>query len=298
MRTLVIYHAAVVLLVGMCSTASAQDKAAILKKLQSEYALTKPTADQSDIVTAGAVLVLQKDNLLMVATTTTGSPCSNTYKDGKFTQNGACRANEKLKKISRFGLPIPGADKAPQVTTRTYVTGEKFWVTKIDVKDSGKDAGVVMDFFTDAVSDVRYRTSLTIPFKGGIPSADDALKLVQEVVTVAPSDDDKGKQEAKGGGGQQGGQPAGQQAPAADAGQQAAAAQPAADAAPAPIEAPPPPADAPPAQPPTVALGQTPDQVVAILGQPQKKAVLGTKEIYFYKDVKVTFVNGKVKDIQ
>lgn len=296
MRTIVISHVVIAALVGICSTASAQDKAAILKKLQSEYSLTKTTADQTDIVTAGAVLVLQKDNLLMVATTTTGNPCANTYKDGKFTQNGACRANEKFKKLGRFGLPLPGADKAPQVTTRTYVAGEKFWVTKIDIKE-GKDAGIELDFFTDAVNDVRYKTTLNIPFKGGTPSADDALKLVQEVVTVQPADDDK-KQEAKGNGGGQAAPQGGQQAPAADAGQQQAAAQPAAEAPPAPIEAPPPPPDAPPAQPPTVAIDQTPDQVVAILGQPDKKAKIGAKEIYFYKDLKVTFVNGKVKDIQ
>jgi len=291
MRTKVMTRA-VVVLVGISAILSAQDKASIIKKLQSEYALTKATADQTDIVTAGAVLVLQKDKLLMVATTTNGNPCPNTYRDGKFTQNGACRASEKLKKIPLFGHTIPGADQA-QVTTRTYVTGEKFWVTRIDIKD-GKDAGVVMDFFTDAVNDVRYRTTLNIPFKGAMPTADDALKLVQEVVTVAPSEDDK--KEAKGNGGQQQGN---QQAPAAEpAQQQQAPAQPAAEAAPAPIEPPPPPPDAPAAPPPTVAMDQTPDQVTAILGQPQKKAKIGTKEIYFYKDVKVTFVNGKVKDIQ
>lgn len=292
MRTKVIIRA-VVIVAGISAALSAQDKASILKKLQSEYAVTKTTDDQTDIVTAGSVLVLQKDKLLMVATTG-NNICTNIYRDGKFTQNGACKANEKLKKIGHFGLPIPGADKAPQVTTRNYVAGEKFWVTKIDVKE-GKDAGVVMDFFTDAVNDVRYKTTLDIPFKAGTPSADDALKLVQEVVTVAPSDDDK-KQEAKGNGGQQAQQQGGQQAPAEPA--QQAAAQPAAEAAPAPIEPPPPPPDAPAPAPPTVAMDQTPDQVVAILGQPQKKAKIGTKEIYFYKDVKVTFVNGKVKDIQ
>lgn len=293
MRTKVITRA-VIVLVGICATVYAQDKAAIIKKLQAEYALTKTTADQTDIVTSGAVLVLQKDNLLMVATTTSGNPCPNTYKDGKFTQNGACRMSEKFKKVPLFGHTIPGADKA-QVTSRTYVTGEKFWVTRIDIKD-GKDAGVVMDFFTDAVSDVRYRTSLTIPFKGAMPSADDAFKLVQEVVTVAPSDDDKDKKEAKGNGGK-GAPQGGQQAAAPEPAQQAAAA-PVAEAAPAPIEPPPPPPDAPVAPPPTVAMDQTPDQVTAILGPPQKKAKIGTKEIYFYKDVKVTFVNGKVKDIQ
>jgi hypothetical protein len=271
------------------SSAVAQDKAAVQKKLESEYALTKPTADQTDIVTAGAVLVLQKDNLLMVATTTSGNPCPNTYKDGKLTQSGACRASEKFKKIPMFGHTIPGADKAP--TTRTYVTGEKFWVTKIDVRD----AGVVMDLFTDAVSDIRYRTTLTIPFKGSVPSPDDALKLVGDVVKVAPSEDNKdakasGPQD-KGNAQQASAQPASRAAPAE---QPAPAAAAPAESAPAAIEPPPPP----PADPPTVKLGQTPDEVVAALGQPDKKAKVATKEIYYYKDLKVTFINGKVKDIQ
>jgi hypothetical protein len=45
-------------------------------------------------------------------------------------------------------------------------------------------------------------------------------------------------------------------------------------------------------------MGQTPDQVVAILGQPLRKAKTATREIYFYKDLKITFVNGKVKDVE
>ena len=65
-----------------------------------------------------------------------------------------------------------------------------------------------------------------------------------------------------------------------------------------PFAAPPPPPPPPPAEAPVVSLGQTPDEVVAALGQPVKKAKIGTKEIYFYKDLKVTFVNNKVKDIQ
>jgi hypothetical protein len=300
MRTIAVLSLIAVMFSASSGIAQGQgDKAAIQKKLESEYQLTKATADQSDIVTAGSVLVLQKDNLMMVpTTTTTGNPCANTYRDGKFTQNGACRANEKFKKFgaltSLTGHTIPGADKAQ--ATRTYVTGEKFWVTRIDVKDSGKDAGIVMDFFTDAVSDVRYRTTVTIPFKGAMPSPDDALKLVAEVVKVAPPDD----KDAKGGEQDKGNA----QAPAAKGGRPApaaaAAAQPApapeapAEAAPAAIEPPPPP----PADPPTVKLGQTPDEVVAALGQPDKKVKLPTKEMYYYKDLKVTFVNGKVKDIQ
>ena len=50
--------------------------------------------------------------------------------------------------------------------------------------------------------------------------------------------------------------------------------------------------------PAEVTNGQTEDQVIAAYGQPLRKANVGTKTIYFYKDVKVTFQNGKVSDIQ
>lgn len=48
----------------------------------------------------------------------------------------------------------------------------------------------------------------------------------------------------------------------------------------------------------TVELGQTPDQVKAILGAPDKIVNLGTKEIFVYKDMKVVFQDGKVADVQ
>jgi len=55
---------------------------------------------------------------------------------------------------------------------------------------------------------------------------------------------------------------------------------------------------APVGEPPTVALGQSPDQVIAALGQPKSIMDLGPKKIYVYKDAKVTFRDGKVSDIQ
>jgi hypothetical protein len=66
----------------------------------------------------------------------------------------------------------------------------------------------------------------------------------------------------------------------------------------APIAPPPPPADAPPPAPKTIALKQTKDEVVANFGQPTKVVKLGTKEIDYYPDMKVTFVNSKVTDVQ
>jgi len=45
-------------------------------------------------------------------------------------------------------------------------------------------------------------------------------------------------------------------------------------------------------------LGQTKDTVIAAFGQPMRIAKLGVKEIFYYKDMKVTFTNGKVSNVE
>jgi hypothetical protein len=112
------------------------------------------------------------------------------------------------------------------------------------------------------------------------PPVDDFLKTVAEVISVAPPEDTSNQ-----------GSPA-------DQGAQPAAAAAPATAAPAPlpdVAPPPPPADTPP---PTIELGQTKDVVIASFGQPVKVVKLGVKEIFFYKDMKVTFTNGKVSNVE
>lgn len=52
------------------------------------------------------------------------------------------------------------------------------------------------------------------------------------------------------------------------------------------------------AAPKSVELGQTPEQVEQILGPPKKIANLGSKMIYFYDDMKVIFMDGKVSDVE
>ncbi len=64
-------------------------------------------------------------------------------------------------------------------------------------------------------------------------------------------------------------------------------------AAPAPAAEP-----APAAAPVEISLGQTVDQVTAALGQPKNIVDLGAKKIYVFKDMKVTFKDGKVSDVQ
>ena len=48
----------------------------------------------------------------------------------------------------------------------------------------------------------------------------------------------------------------------------------------------------------TLQLGQSMEEVVANMGPAVRVADMGQKKIYFYKDMKVTFVNGRVSDVQ
>jgi hypothetical protein len=124
-----------------------------------------------------------------------------------------------------------------------------------------KEDGVYFLFYSDPFDNVRYFGQLKFPVsKGAFPPADNMMKTIAEVVT-----DDSAAQEA------------------------------------APADSAAPPSQAPGGQAPatkTIAMGQTMDEVVGILGPPQKKVNLGTKEIYFYPDMKVIFISGKVADVQ
>ena len=168
-------HVAVMLGVAVAS-AQADDLGAIQKKLASEYAVTQPTADNTDIVTAGSILILQKSGLMLSPTTNTTLD-QNTYRDGTIQAGAATKTKSFLHK---FGS-VPGISSVPGVGTvagtaatadsssggasRTYVTGEKIWVTKVEVKTEGKDQEAVFTLFTDAVSDVRYRGTLKFLFR-------------------------------------------------------------------------------------------------------------------------------------
>jgi len=232
-------------------------RSAIEQRIESDYPLTQFTADKSDVVTAGAVLVLKMNSLVMHST---ASPLANanTYKGGKISA----------------GFVGSLCKNAKDGSCRTFVKGEKFWLLQVDVKDDG----VVLQFMSDPLPDARYTGSLKFPFaKGTQPAPDEMAAVVAEVIgTDAPSQAQP--------------QPAAAAAPAPPPAP--------VEQAPAPIPPPPPPPDQPAAPPPEIALGQTKDQVIAAFGQPQKVVNLGTKQILFFKDLKVTLVNGKVTDVQ
>ena len=284
--------ACLLLTAGFQLSAQSGDPRAIQQKLDSEIKLTKATADHTDIVTAGDVVVLHKDGLMMCSSASSYA-FSNTYSNGVLTANLNNRTKDAARSFIRGRLPFGGGGSAADAAnngcaSRKFVAGEKFWVTGIGVQ---KD-GILVSTFSDPYNDVRFYGEIKFPFdKGAVPPVDNAMATVAEVLTVAPPADDQGGQ-----GGQGGAPPS---APAAPTGPAQAATPPPAPvpppAPPADIAPPPPPADAPP---PTIAIGETIDQVTAAFGQPARMANLGAKKIYYYKDMKVTFTNGKVSNVE
>src|ERR1700722_3722106 len=88
---------------GMSPRSACQD---LQKKLEATYALTKPTDDKTDIVTAGSVVILQKDKIIMYSTANQVLP-QNTYKAGRLSE-GAFGAHDTAAKIGGFlGHPPP-----------------------------------------------------------------------------------------------------------------------------------------------------------------------------------------------
>jgi hypothetical protein len=230
--------------------------ATILQQLQSLYPTAKATADGTDLVAAGAVLLLQKDHLVMNRVDQM-IPAANVYKDGAISNlGGAMKGLGVFSALAKF-VPVMGAAgagaadaaSANAAAMREFVSGEKFWVTGIDV---APDA-VTFHLLSDPIKDQRYHAVLKFPFvKGAIPSPEEVAGKVAEVVKVD----------------------------APDGGNGAAAS-----------------ASNAPAATKTIAIGQTRDEVIAMFGVPTKVVQLGKKEIDYFPDMKVTFIQYKVTDV-
>ncbi len=123
--------------------------------------------------------------------------------------------------------------------------------------------------------------------QGGLPAAPasaQAPPTQTQFAQIAPPPDPNGAADIN------------QQLTQADqADQQAAQDSSAAGAAAGAAPPPPPPASA---QTVNIALGQSIDQVTTALGQPVTVIDLGPKKIYKYKDMKITFKDGKVSDVE
>jgi hypothetical protein len=303
MRFVSISHVAALLVVLTAAPLTrAQDARALQQRLESKYSITTLNAEGA-VVIQGATLTLKKNGF----TAGVKIGCLNEYKDGKISlansAKAACSTTTRrfaglpgLGGIPAIGVPA-GTAQVVAPPTRPFVMGERLWVTSIDIKD-----GVGLALVSDVINETIYKGELRIPgAKNSVPDFAQVDHLLGELFAVTPGDNQQGQQQqAPQQTQQQGGQRVGDPGP------------PQAQGAALPdIPPPPPPPDQPggapagqPAanQPPTqtLSLGLTIDQVVGILGQPATVADLGSKKIYTYKSpsMKITFVNGKVTDMQ
>ena len=269
----------VVLLAAMIfPMALASGQAATLQdELTKTYKLVKIGSDTSgySVVEEGTVLAIQKGGILAVPYSDS-SDFKTKYQDGQIKSPGGLSVLGRKSIMGRFGK---------EQQTHLFAKGDKVYPTKIDV-NVGKDSvtmGIVACDTCNKTDPPTYnKAEVVFEFpKGSLANAtpDSVQKVIAQVFTVSKDDskEDKGNQQgdAKGGDQQQGDQQQGAQ----DQGQQQGG-------------------DQQQAEPVSIEKGMTTDDVVAAMGQPEKKVTLGAKQIFYYKDMKVIFLNGKVSDVQ
>jgi hypothetical protein len=159
---------------GLLVYGQSQDpKESLQQKLNAQFALTQVTKDYSDIVSAGALVVLQKDGLLLNSIAV-GVPRLNTYKKGKISQ-GFGGVLDKMVTV----------DNGAGTDQRQFAVGEKLWVIALGVQKND----IVFRLYSDPYDGTRYYGQLKFPFeKGSVPTPDQALATISEVLTVQQAD--------------------------------------------------------------------------------------------------------------
>jgi hypothetical protein len=248
------------------------------EQLAAQYKLVKMGSDTGgySVVEKGTLLAIQKGGIL-------GVPYSDQSILSTKYENGQVKSpNTVLSKGIGFGMKKFGKEQ----TTHLMQVNDKVYPTHIDVnvaKDTVTLGIVACDTCNKTDPPTYMKANVVFQFpKGSLANgqAGPVEDTIGQVLSIS-NDDSQQAQGGDQGGQQQGGDQAQQQQGGQDQAQQ-----PAADA------------QQPPAQPVSIEKGMTTDQVEAAMGQPDKKVNLGTKQIYYYKDMKVIFLSGKVSDVQ
>jgi len=256
------------------SLASAQAPVSIQEQLAAQYKLVKMGSDTSgySVVEKGTLLAIQKGGILAVPYGDQNI-LANKYEGGAIHAPSGIALMGRKSIMGKFGK---------EQTTHLFAVGDKVYPMKIDVnvaKDTVTLEIVACDTCNKTDPPTYNKANVVFQFpKGSLANANagGVEDTIGQVLSISNDDQQQGGQQGADQGGQQQG---GQQQGAQDQGQQQQAEQPA-------------------AEPASIEKGMTTDQVEAAMGKPEKKVTLGTKQIYFYKDMKVIFLSGKVSDVQ
>jgi hypothetical protein len=257
-----------VLILAVVSQSNAQAPT-LQEQLVAQYKAVKMGSDTSgySVVDAGTLLEIKKGGILAVPYSDSGI-LSTKYEGGTVHSPSAL-----LTKGIGFGMKKFGKEQ----TTHLFAAGDKVYPAKIEVDVNKDDVAmtiVACDSCNKTDPPTYNKAKVVFQFpKGSLAkaSAGDVEDTIGQLLAITEdTQQDQGGQQQ--GGQQQGGQDqqAAQQAPQQQ--QQA--------------------------EPQTIEKGQNTDQVQSALGKPDKIVNLGSKQIWVYKDLKVTFVNGKVSDVQ
>jgi hypothetical protein len=266
-------------LVVVCATgfpfARANAQAVSLQEqLAAQYKVVKMGSDTSgySVVEKGTLLEIKKGGVLGVPYGDNNVPASR-YEGG--TVHGPSG-------LSLMGRKSIMGKLGKEQTTHLFASGDKVYPAKIEVdvnKDDVSMTIVACDTCNKTDPPTYNKAKIVFQFpKGSLvkASAGDVEDTIGQLLAISDDSqqqDQGGQQGAQGNQDQQGGQQ-----------DQQAAQQPAQPAA--------------AAEPQTIEKGQSTDQVQTSLGKPDKIVNLGSKQIWVYKDLKVTFLNGKVSDVQ
>jgi len=252
---------AVVVCMALTSIAAAQATVSLQEQLHAQYKTVKIGADGAVVGDPGTLLLVQKGGIIAVPWKALVK-CPAKFHDSELhPSTGFCAG--MMKNVSGV-----------------FKKGAKVYPAKVDV-----DLNKAKVTFQVVRCDACYNDQTQSAMKGEVifefakgylekANAGEIEDLIGQVFSITTDD----QQAQAGDSGQQGDQQGGQQM----SGQQQQQPQ----------------QDQQQSEPQTVQMGMTTDQVEQALGRPDKIFNLGVKQIYVYKDVKVTFLNGKVSDVQ
>jgi hypothetical protein len=245
-------------------------------QLKAQYTLVKMGLDSGgvDIVGEGTVLVIKKDGILSV-------PYRDQSVPTKY-QDGAVRSPSTSTMGARGSL-MGGIGKQQ---IRLFQVGERVYPSKIAVnlpKDQVTVGIIACDSCNNVSPTTFYKADVVFQFAKGTLATTSLSQVEDTIAELLNIDDSPGDQGVGQGGngndtghGNSNDQQGGNRGGGVGQAQQQAA----------------------PPEPQQIEKGQSPDQVKAALGQPDKIVNFGSKQIFIYKDLKVTFLNGKVSDVQ
>ena len=255
------------------------------EQLAAQYKVAKMGSDSSgwSIVEEGTLLSLQKGGIK-------GSPYKTSFTRSATFQDGTVhaaadpasgKASDMQKKLCGVFKKCPTTPDAvnDEQTTKLFAKGDKVYPTKIDVnldKDQVIMGIVACDTCNKTDPPTYNKANVVFVFPKGSLAKVGAGEVEDTIGQLLSISDDAQQASGDQGGGQQGGGQQGGQGQQADQNQQ----------------------PQPQAEPQSIEKGMTTDQVEGAMGKPEKIVNLGPKKIYVYKDLKVTFLNGKVFDVQ